>query len=122
MSSSTARALITIALVILFHAGYSAYEHRAFQKSVGRTAVGRLPIDIIVEALIAATIFSFGVVLSADALKPIKWREWNAVCEKEGSSTLQYLDTRPGFIDIRQRRKEYATGKTIKAEKDDVKA
>jgi membrane magnesium transporter 1 len=60
-----------------------------------------------------------GLVLGTPALRPIQWREWAGKIEREGSAAgagdtdyvgnpFRLLETRPGFVDIRRQRKEFA--------------
>lgn len=82
-----------------------------------------LPIDITIETLAATLIVCLGLVLGTPALRPIKWREWAGKIEREGEdgfrgeagdvdrdfvgNPFKYLETRPGFVDIRKQRKEF---------------
>ena len=52
----------------------------------------------------------FGLVLRAEALKPISWRVWAGKAEREsgGERPYQGLEERIGFVDIRAKRKEFA--------------
>ncbi|KAF4767384.1 hypothetical protein HAV15_009573 [Penicillium sp. str.  len=56
------------------------------------------------------THFSIGLVLSAQKLKPISWREWAGEIERDGGARNPYLslEERYGFWDIRAKRKEFA--------------
>ena len=42
-----------------------------------------------------------GVVLGAEALKPISWRVWAGKMEREGGGPFKGLEERRGFVDIR---------------------
>ncbi|OQD69991.1 hypothetical protein PENDEC_c028G05727 [Penicillium decumbens] len=93
-------------LVLLAHAGYSAHEHTVLFSNT-RLA---LPQDIIVETLVAVVVVSVGLVLGAEKLKPISWRDWAGEIERDGGARNPYLslEERYGFWDIRAKRKEFA--------------
>ncbi|RJE19957.1 hypothetical protein PHISCL_07697 [Aspergillus sclerotialis] len=98
-------------LILLSHAGYSAHEHTVlFSNARYSTASPALPQDIVIEALVSLIIVSLGLVLGAEQLKPISWSVWAGQIEKEGGARNPYrrLEERPGFIDIRAKRKEFA--------------
>ena len=62
-----------------------------------------LPQDIIVETLISVLVVSIGLVLGADKLKPISWRDWAGEIERDGGARNPYvgLEERYNFWDIR---------------------
>jgi Flp pilus assembly protein CpaB len=64
-----------------------------------------IPQDIIAEVLVAVVIVSVGLVLGAEKLKPISWRDWAGEIEREGGARNPYLslEERHGFWDIRVR-------------------
>ncbi|KAJ5082283.1 hypothetical protein N7532_011326 [Penicillium argentinense] len=68
------------------------------------------PHDIIVETLAAVVVVSVGLVLGAEKLKPISWRDWAGEIERDGGARNPYLslEERYGFWDIRAKRKEFA--------------
>lgn len=80
--------------------GYSAHEHTVLYSNLTSTA---LPQDIIIETLVSVLIVSIGLVLSAQKLKPISWREWAGEIERDGGARNPYLslEERYGFWDIR---------------------
>ena len=45
---------------------------------------GDLPLDIKLETIISVSLACFGIVLGAEALKPISWSTWAGNIEKEG--------------------------------------
>lgn len=65
-----------------------------------------------------------GLVLNTKPLRPIQWREWAGKIEREGKegftdssgevekdyvgNPFRVLETRPGFVDIRKQRREFA--------------
>lgn len=111
---------------------YSAQEHSALQ-SLRATSVlhsttsqpsTSLPIDISIETVIGLFITVLGLVTSTPKLRPIQWRVWAGKVEREGEqgflksngevekdyvgNPFRSLETRPGFVDIRSQRKEFA--------------
>lgn len=55
--------------------------------------------------LVAVVIVSIGLVLGAEKLKPITWRDWAGEIERDGGARNPYLglEERYGFWDIRVR-------------------
>ncbi|KAJ5158630.1 Magnesium transporter [Penicillium coprophilum] len=105
--SFLSRVVTLFGLVLIAHAGYSAHEHTVLYSNNTSTA---LPQDIIIETLVSVLIVSIGLVLSAQKLKPISWREWAGEIERNGGARNPYLslEERYGFWDIRTKRKEFA--------------
>ncbi|KAJ5950896.1 Magnesium transporter [Penicillium vulpinum] len=105
--SFLSRVVTFFGLVLIAHAGYSAHEHTVLYSNNTSTA---LPQDIIIETLVSVLIVSIGLVLSAQKLKPISWREWAGEIERDGGARNPYLslEERYGFWDIRAKRKEFA--------------
>ncbi|KAI1115242.1 magnesium transporter [Nemania sp. NC0429] len=123
-----------LGLVLLTHACYSAHEHAALQSyraaslsSLTTTqsgATSSLPIDIAIETIIATFIVCLGLVSGTSQLRPIQWRVWAGKIEQEGEAgfknssgevekdfvgnPFRLLESRPGFIDIRKQRREFA--------------
>ncbi|KAI5920831.1 transmembrane protein 32 [Camillea tinctor] len=121
-------------LILLAHACYSAHEHSALQShrvasltSLGTSQSGTatsLPIDITIETIIATFIICLGLVSGTSRLRPIQWRVWAGQIEREGEAgflnssgevekdyvgnPFRLLESRPGFVDIRKQRKEFA--------------
>lgn len=113
---------------------YSAHEHSALQAhraaslaSLTASQAGiltSLPIDIAIETVVATFVVVFGLVLNTAPLRPIRWRVWAGQIEREGEQAFKnangevakeyvgnpfkLLETRPGFVDIRKQRKEFA--------------
>jgi hypothetical protein len=85
--------------------GYSAHEHTVLFSNVRLSTSSALPQDIIVEVLVAVVIVSVGLVLGAEKLKPISWRDWAGEIERNGGARNPYLslEERHGFWDIRVR-------------------
>ncbi|KAI0548564.1 magnesium transporter [Xylaria curta] len=122
-------------LVLLTHACYSAHEHSALQShraaslsslaSAQSSVVSSLPIDITIETIVATLIICLGLVSGTSQLRPIQWRVWAGKIEREGEAgfknssgevekdfvgnPFRLLESRPGFIDIRKQRREFAT-------------
>ncbi|KAH6660556.1 magnesium transporter [Truncatella angustata] len=121
-------------LILLAHACYSAHEHSALQAhraaslaSLTASQAGAstaLPIDIAIETVVATIVVVLGLVLNTAPLRPIRWRVWAGQIEREGEEAFKdangdvakefvgnpfkLLETRPGFVDIRKQRKEFA--------------
>ena len=84
-----------------------------------------LPTDIVLETIVATLVTIAGLVLSTGSLRPIRWREWAGKIEREGEdgfrkdggtgeverdfvgNPFRFLETRPGFVDIRKQRREF---------------
>ncbi|OTA82353.1 hypothetical protein M434DRAFT_401032 [Hypoxylon sp. CO27-5] len=123
-----------LGLLLLADACYSAYEHSVLQThraaSLSSLTISHsgtastLPIDITIETIVATFIVCLGMVLGTSKLRPIQWRVWAGKIEREGEAgfvnssgevekdyvgnPFQLLESRPGFIDIRKQRKEFA--------------
>ncbi|KAH8592473.1 magnesium transporter [Bisporella sp. PMI_857] len=125
-----------LGLVLLAHACYSAHEHSALHSistasissvaSHGSStpAVASLPLDIVIETVVAIFAVCVGLVLGTPDLRPIEWRVWAGKIEREGErgfltgdgevekdyigNPFKVLEIRPGFVDIRKQRKEFA--------------
>ncbi len=111
---------------------YSAQEHSALQSFRAATilldssppATASLPVDIAIEAVVATFVILFGLVLGTRPLRPIQWSVWAGKIEREGEegfldndgelnkdymgNPFRSLEARPGFVDIRKQRKEFA--------------
>ncbi|KAI1467345.1 magnesium transporter [Daldinia caldariorum] len=121
-------------LLLLADSCYSAYEHSLLQthraaslSSLSTSHSGvttSLPIDITIETIVATFIVCLGMVLGTSNLRPIQWRVWAGKIEREGEAgflnsngevekdyvgnPFRLLESRPGFVDIRKQRKEFA--------------
>ncbi|KAI0139815.1 magnesium transporter [Pestalotiopsis sp. NC0098] len=121
-------------LILLAHACYSANEYSTLQShraaSLATLTASQagiltaLPIDIAIETVVATFVVVFGLVLNTAPLRPIRWRVWAGQIEREGEQAFKnangevakeyvgnpfkLLETRPGFVDIRKQRKEFA--------------
>lgn len=83
-----------------------------------------LPIDITIETIVATFVVCLGLVLGTPRLRPIRWRVWAGKIEREGEAgftnssgeverdyvgnPFRLLESRPGFVDIRKQRAEFA--------------
>lgn len=83
-----------------------------------------LPVDVAIETVVATVVVCFGLVLGSPILRPIQWRVWAGKIEREGEAgflsgsgdvekdyagnPFRVLESRPGFIDIRKQRREFA--------------
>ncbi|KAI0012934.1 magnesium transporter [Xylariaceae sp. FL0662B] len=121
-------------LILLFHACYSAHEvsglqsHRAASlASLTASPPGTttsLPLDIIIETIVATFTVCLGMVLGTSRLRPIQWRVWAGQIEREGEAgfknssgelekhyvgnPFRLLESRPGFVNIIQQRRDFA--------------
>ncbi|KAK3394537.1 membrane magnesium transporter-domain-containing protein [Podospora didyma] len=125
------KTITLLGAVLLGHACYSAQEHSALQSFKAATttltstsAVASLPIDIAIETVVATLVILLGLVLGTRPLRPIQWNVWAGKIEREGEegfldsegemnrdfvgNPFSFLETRPGFVDIRKQRKEFA--------------
>jgi hypothetical protein len=80
--------------------GYSAHEHTVLYSNISSTV---LPHDVIAETLVSVLIVSIGLVLGAEKLKPVSWRDWAGAIERDGGARNPFLslEERYGFWDIR---------------------
>ncbi|TVY20088.1 hypothetical protein LARI1_G001384 [Lachnellula arida] len=128
--------ITSFGFVLLAHACYSAHEHSALHSTSTASlssltshgpsvsAVAALPIDISIETIVAILTICLGLVLGTPELRPIQWRVWAGQIEREGEkgfmngdgevdqdyvgNPFKVLESRPGFVDIRKQRKEFA--------------
>ncbi|GAA5812909.1 hypothetical protein MFLAVUS_006370 [Mucor flavus] len=96
-SQYTGKILGLIGALFLAHSAYSTYEHLAYIKAVDEVNT-TLPIEIVTECLVSALVALFGVILSADAFKPI------AMEDEVAKMTIDKMDTRPSFITFNHRK------------------
>ncbi|RMZ87766.1 hypothetical protein DV736_g5008, partial [Chaetothyriales sp. CBS 134916] len=105
--SVLSRLLVLVGLVSLFHAAYSAHEFLVLSTERHKNAA--LPLDIKLETIFSVLLACVGFVLGADQLKPILWSTWAGQIERDGEpSPFRALEERPGFVDIRAKREEFA--------------
>ncbi|KAJ6257407.1 hypothetical protein Dda_8296 [Drechslerella dactyloides] len=130
--SAPSKMLIAFSSLLLAHACYSAHEHSllstvsqaATPSSAGIPTTGSsLPLDITLETLISVALLLVGIVSSGCELKPISLRKWAGLLESgrvaaegvdansakgKGKGLFDGLEERPGFLDVRKQRKEFA--------------
>jgi hypothetical protein len=125
--SSTAVCVISLT----FHSVYSSYEHSLLPtasqppppSSILPTILDpkvNIPLDIILETLFSVLLLCVGVVLGSQDLKPIQWSVWAGRLERSkeareikevgvgGGNPFANVEERPGFLDIREKKKEFA--------------
>lgn len=118
------------------HSCYSAHEHAALQSLRATSATlhhhhqnqpasTSLPVDISIETVAGLLVTVLGLVFGTPNLRPIQWRVWAGKVEREGEhgflrssggevekdfvgNPFRVLETRPGFVDIRSQRSEFA--------------
>ncbi|EEQ85145.2 uncharacterized protein BDCG_08414 [Blastomyces dermatitidis ER-3] len=94
------RLLTALGLILIVHAGYSAHEH-----SILYGSAHSVPLDIILETLVAIIFVTLGLVLGSEKLRPISWSVWAGEIEKEGGARNPFrgFEDRIGFWDVRVR-------------------
>ncbi|KAM0517917.1 hypothetical protein D7B24_006355 [Verticillium nonalfalfae] len=124
------RSVTAVGLLLLSHACYSAQEHSTLQSfgatsSLSATNPGTsLPADIVIETIVATLLVCLGIITGASNFRPIQWRVWAGKIEREGEvgflngsgvsdndyvgNPFRILESRPGFVDIRKERREFA--------------
>ncbi|KAG0289237.1 Membrane magnesium transporter 1 [Dissophora globulifera] len=76
--------------LLLFHSGYSTFEHLSYLKAVDGHESG-LPLDITIELIMSVALFGLGIVMVADDFKEI-------LMETEmAKQSIESLDARPSF-------------------------
>ncbi|KAG0206605.1 Membrane magnesium transporter 1 [Mortierella sp. GBA30] len=90
------RIVCLIAFLLLFHSGYSTFEHLSYLKAVDGHESG-LPLDIVIELLTSVAFFGLGIVLVAEDFKEI-------LMETEmAKQSIESLDARPSFYSFNHR-------------------
>ena len=110
---------------------YSSYEHSLLPSSARPPPASsilpesldpkiNIPLDITLETILSVFLLCVGVVLGSSDLKPIRWNVWAGKMERSkearkmtelgvgGGNPYAYLEDRPGFLDIRGKRTEFA--------------
>ena len=80
--------------------------------------------DIRIETIVATLVVCCGLVLGSPSLRPVRWNVWAGKIEREGQAgfvdgagevekdyrgnPFAYMESRPGFVDIRKQRREFA--------------
>ncbi|KAK6359130.1 hypothetical protein TWF696_000296 [Orbilia brochopaga] len=130
--SAPSKVLIAFSSILLAHACYSAHEHSllstvlqsATPSAAGTPTTGSsLPLDITLETLVSVALLLVGIVSSGWELKPISLRKYAGLLESgqivpdgmdaksakgKKKGLFDGLEERPGFLDIRKQRKEFA--------------
>ncbi|EGF81806.1 hypothetical protein BATDEDRAFT_87255 [Batrachochytrium dendrobatidis JAM81] len=96
MPSILACLLFSAGIILLLHAGYSAINHFAYLKTIGKHD-SNLPTDIIFEILVSIVVFSQGAVMVAGDLKPISLQL------ELSQKTMDWVDATPGFKIVNHR-------------------
>ncbi|KAF9950395.1 Membrane magnesium transporter 1 [Mortierella alpina] len=90
------RVVCFIGFLLLFHSGYSTFEHLSYLKAIDGHESG-LPLDIVIELLASVAFFGLGIVLVADDFKEI-------LMETEmAKQSIESLDARPSFYSFNHR-------------------
>ncbi|EGP91487.1 unnamed protein product [Zymoseptoria tritici ST99CH_1A5] len=128
---ATSNTINLLGMVFLSHAVYSSYEHsllpNASQPPPPSSILPamldpkiNIPLDIILETVFSVLLLCVGVVLGSQDLKPIQWSVWAGRLERSkeareitevgagGGNPFTSVEERPGFLDIREKRKEFA--------------
>jgi hypothetical protein len=87
-------------------------------------SLASIPLDISIETIFAIIMICVGLVLGTPPLRPVQWRVWAGMIEREGErgfvdangsvakdymgNPFKVLETRPSFLNIRQQRAEFA--------------
>ncbi|TGZ84048.1 hypothetical protein EX30DRAFT_327806 [Ascodesmis nigricans] len=104
--------LLLLSTLLLTHSCYSAHEHTT---TTSRLTPTSLPLDILLETIIGASLLCATIVLSNNQLRPIAHRVWAGKLEREvGAGPWGQLDERVGFLNIRTKRADFA--EFVKAE------
>lgn len=121
----------TLALTRIADSVYSSYEHSLLPSSALPTPSSSIipsildpkisiPTDIVLETLFSVLLLCAGVVLGSPDLQPIQWNVWAGRLERSkeartvsavgvgGGNPFAALEERPGFLDIRKMREEFA--------------
>ncbi|PBP18638.1 mismatch repair protein 5 [Diplocarpon rosae] len=130
------KSITGLGFLFLTHACYSAHEHSSLHSAstvalssisahgTSASTPASLPTDISIETLVAIFTVCLGLVLGTPELRPIQWRVWAGKIEREGETgfssgdgdldkdyvgnPFKLLESRPGFVDIRMQRREFA--------------
>lgn len=92
------RTLVTVGIISLIHAGYSAVQYKTYLKLI-EEEFANLPADIIVQVIFSLTLSVFGIVKVAGELKDI-----HAAAELAHRS-WETFGNRPSFYNFNHRGK-----------------
>ncbi|KAN0130939.1 magnesium transporter [Lactarius tabidus] len=87
------RLILGVAMVALFHAAFSTYEHLSHLKALGRPE-SSLPSSIVLESLLALFLGIVGACVKAPPLKEITW------ASEMRTRTIDDMDARMGFANF----------------------
>ncbi|KAJ2629732.1 hypothetical protein GGF44_004213 [Coemansia sp. RSA 1694] len=66
------KAIAVVSFLFMLHSGYSAREYLLYSKSIGRQNLS-LPVEIVLECLIALAVMTVALVVGVGELKPISY-------------------------------------------------
>ncbi|KAJ2052519.1 hypothetical protein H4S04_001294, partial [Coemansia sp. S16] len=66
------KAIAVVSFLFMLHSGYSAREYLLYSKSIGRQNLS-LPIEIVLECLVALAVMTVALVVGVGELKPISY-------------------------------------------------
>ncbi|TPX52960.1 hypothetical protein SeMB42_g01090 [Synchytrium endobioticum] len=92
------RVLLSIGFMLLLHSGYSATEHLAYLKSVGKHE-SWLPVDIVLECLASLVLCTIASVMVSGTLRPIHLED------ELSRKPMDHLDHLPSFRTMHHRGK-----------------
>ncbi|KAF8269796.1 membrane magnesium transporter-domain-containing protein [Lactarius quietus] len=85
--------ILGVAMVTLFHAAFSTYEHLSHLKALGRPETS-LPSSIVLESLLALLLGIIGACVKAPPLKEITW------ASEMKTRKIDDMDARMGFANF----------------------
>jgi len=91
------------AILIMAHAGNSTWKHFSKLKALGRSqeSVRQVPLEPLIETLVALVVFILGITLYAPPLREITW------ASEMRKRTVEEMSSRPSFIGF-----SHLTGRT----------
>ncbi|KAK9450379.1 magnesium transporter [Limtongia smithiae] len=106
--TAVSRLLTVFSLVLLAHAGFSAYEFSHYVKHLAIKIDAPLPIDIIAETIVGAILFALAQVIAAPKLQPVLYSKWAKALERDRKGPYTFLEARPNYLNIHELRAKYA--------------
>jgi len=97
---SFSRFCIFFGILLLFHSGYSAVQHKTYIKLTEQPFVG-LPLDITIECIIGTVLCVIGGVFTLDSPQSIQ------VVNEFSNKTFDDLNTRQDFIIFQHRGRSF---------------
>ncbi|KAI0038665.1 hypothetical protein FA95DRAFT_1505224 [Auriscalpium vulgare] len=95
--------LLLISTLALFHVAFSTYEHLSHLKALGRPE-GSLPVDVVLESLVALALGIIGGCVKAPAPKEISW------ASEMKLRSIDDMDSRMSFANFVTRGKALGAG------------